>query len=285
MKLKVIFLFLYLCSMLLMLPWHTFAFESDYEDQDSPISFKVEMLPWDEVNNILPKYIIFTIIDIETGLSFKVQRRAGSNHADVQPLTFKDTKVMKEIYNGKWSWNRRAILVVKDDQIIAASMHGMPHGAGALKNGFPGHFCVHFWESTTHSRDKMDPSHKFMILKSAGKLDEYLNNSDPYALIHLFALAVNNHDQYILSETIAKNKFNAELTNKMIKDCSYFSIISMSLLPLEDLRDQLLIEVPVKVEFFNKNKGKQKGYMNFIIRRDSLMDRWYIEGQNILKEL
>jgi len=275
--------------MFLALPLHTLALEEKYqekyEDDDGPISFVIEMLPWEKVNNILPKYTIFTIIDIETGLSFKVQRRAGSHHADVQPLSHKDTKIMKEIYNGKWSWNRRAILVIKDDQMIAASMHGMPHGAGALRNGFPGHFCVHFWESTTHRRDKMDPAHQFMILKSAGKLDDYLNETDPYTLIDLFALAVNNHDPYILSETIAKNKYREKLTQKMIKDCSYFSIISMSLLPMEDLHDQLLLEVPVKVEFVNKNKGKSKKYINFIMRRDSLIDRWYIEGQNILKEL
>ena len=57
---------------------------------------------------------------------------------------------MKTIYNGKWSWKRRAILIITHDQLLAASMHGMPHGAGALKNGFPGHFCVHFYGSTTH---------------------------------------------------------------------------------------------------------------------------------------
>lgn len=61
---------------------------------------------------------------METGLQFQVQRRAGKNHADVQPLTKQDTAVMKQIYQGKWSWKRRAILVRKDDQFLAASMHG-----------------------------------------------------------------------------------------------------------------------------------------------------------------
>lgn len=257
----------------------------DYEDQNQPISFMIELLPWEEVNDILPKYAIFTIIDVETGLSFNVQRRAGSRHADVQPITVKDTKVMKKIYSGKWSWNRRAILVVKDDQIIAASMHGMPHGAGALRNGFPGHFCVHFWESTTHGRGKMDPSHQFMILKSAGKLDDYFKNVDPYTLVHVFALAVNNHDKRFLSETIAKNEFNAKLTNKMMKDVSYFSIIKSPEVANRSVKNPFLIEVPVKVEFSTKSKGKTKKYMNFLIRRDSVSDRWYIEGQNILKEL
>lgn len=259
--------------------------EDDYEDQSSPISFIVEVLPWDQVNQILPKFSIFTIIDVETGLSFKVQRRAGSQHADVQPLTFKDTKVMKKIYNGKWSWNRRAILVLVNDQLIAASMHGMPHGAGALKNGFPGHFCVHFWESTTHKKEKMDPAHQLMILKSAGKLDDFLYAIDPYTLIHTFALAVNNHDEYLLAGTIAENKYRQKLTSKMIREISYLSIGRMSLLPLDELDGQFVLEVPVKVEYLHTTNGKAKKVIKFLIRRDSVTDRWYIEGQNILKEL
>ena len=87
---------------------------------------------------------------------------------------------MKEIYGGKWSWKRRAIIVIHQDQWIAASMHGMPHGAGALENDFPGHFCIHFYGSKTHRTNSMDLSHKLMILKAAGKLQEYVNNADPF---------------------------------------------------------------------------------------------------------
>ena len=53
---------------------------------------------------------------------------------------------MKTIYQGKWSWQRKAIIVeLEDGRRLAASMHGMPHGAGAIRgNNFNGHFCVHF---------------------------------------------------------------------------------------------------------------------------------------------
>jgi hypothetical protein len=50
----------------------TYADKWKYEDR--PISFKIERLPWEEVNEILPKKIRFTIIDVETGLQFRVQR-------------------------------------------------------------------------------------------------------------------------------------------------------------------------------------------------------------------
>ena len=65
------------------------------EDSDNPISFTVKILPWEKANEVLPNKSIFTILDVETGLHFTVQRRAGSNHADVQPLTYQDTKIMK----------------------------------------------------------------------------------------------------------------------------------------------------------------------------------------------
>lgn len=282
-KLKLLLLYFYIG--MFFLPLRAFAFEDQYEDYDSPLSFMIEVMPWGNVKKILPNGTIFIIIDVETSLSFKVQKRAGSRHADVQPMTIKDTKIMKKIYNGKWSWTRRAIIVLTEDQMIAASMNGMPHGAGALKNGFPGHFCVHFWESKTHRNGNLDPAHHLMILKAAGKLDDYLMNIDPYQLIHIFALAANLHDKTVVNEVIAKNKYQAPLTKKVVKDLSYFSIIRMSLLPMEDLDDQLVVEVPTEVEFFEKNKGKTKKFITFVIRRDSLMDRWYIEGQNILKEL
>lgn len=125
--------------------------------------YSIEMLPWETVNELIPNRSFFTIMDVETGKKFKVQRRAGSRHADVQPITDNDTKIMKEIYNGKWDWKRKAIIVISNARWIAASMHGMPHGAGALNNNFPGHFCVHFYGSTTHLTGKMDLSHKLMI--------------------------------------------------------------------------------------------------------------------------
>ncbi|CAH0347111.1 hypothetical protein [Bacillus sp. CECT 9360] len=76
------------------------------EDEDGPISYKIEMLSWEKVNELLPNHSKFTIIDSETGLQFKVQRRAGKMHLDAQPLSRKVTAIMKKIYNGRWSWKR-----------------------------------------------------------------------------------------------------------------------------------------------------------------------------------
>jgi len=45
----------------------------------------------------------FEVVDFYTGKSFFVKRTGGSNHADCETLTVKDTNIMKEIWGG-FSW-------------------------------------------------------------------------------------------------------------------------------------------------------------------------------------
>jgi hypothetical protein len=87
----------------------------------------------------------------------------------VQPLTAFDTAVMREIYGGRWSWARRPVLVEVGGHRLAASMNGMPHGAGSIGgNDFPGHFCIHFLLSEVHRSGRVDPQHLLAILAAAG---------------------------------------------------------------------------------------------------------------------
>ncbi len=128
------------------------------------------LLVWEEVDKIFPMYATAKITDIYTGNSFNVQRREGSTHVDAQPLTAEDTAIMKKIYGGQWSWERKGIIVEVRGYRISASMNGMPHGSGKIQdNNFPGHFCIHFLGSTIHSGG-MDIQHHREILKAAGKL-------------------------------------------------------------------------------------------------------------------
>lgn len=134
---------------------------------------------------------VATVYDIATGLSFKAKRTYGHNHADCEPLTANDTKTMKKIFGGNWSWERRAIIVNVDGKKIAASMAGMPHagnesmpgntyvnsrsggyGRGtnldAVKgNSMSGHFDIHFYGSKTHGTNKVDSKHQSMVKKAA----------------------------------------------------------------------------------------------------------------------
>lgn len=158
-----------------------------------------EFLSWTEVNELFPRYAKATVIDIDTGLSFRLQRRAGGNHADVQPLTAEDTAVMKQIYNGKWSWKRRAVLVeVEDGRRIAASMNGMPHGQGAIQgNEFNGHFCIHFRDSKTHGSGRVDEAHQLMVWKAAGVIEDQMKDKTARQVMNFFFLALNQGDRSI----------------------------------------------------------------------------------------
>lgn len=111
-------------------------------------------------SNTIPKGATFKVKDIKTGKVFSCKRWSGYNHLDAEPLTSSDTATMKSIF-GHWTWKRRAVLVKYNGHVYAASMNGMPHGTGTIKNNnFDGHFCIHFTGSKTHGSGKVDSMHQ-----------------------------------------------------------------------------------------------------------------------------
>ncbi len=125
--------------------------------------YTTESLKWFKHPNTIPHHATFKVKDIKTGKVFTVKRWTGSNHADCEPATARDTAIMKSIF-GHWSWKRRAILVQYNGHVYAASMNGMPHGTGTIKNnGFDGHFCIHFTGSKTHGSGKVDSMHQSCV--------------------------------------------------------------------------------------------------------------------------
>ncbi|WP_239587618.1 hypothetical protein [Bacillus pakistanensis] len=248
------------------------------------LPYSLESLEWEKVDKIIPRDSKFTVIDIESGKSFEVQRRAGSSHADVQPLTKKDTKMMKNIYGGKWSWNRRAILVLVDDQLIAASMHGMPHGAGALDNNFSGHFCIHFKGSTTHGSHRKDPAHQLMILKASQKLDEYLFYSDPIEIINAFFISIKNKDATIFNKIIHHPTVPKSLSNK-VKKIENIKILQTPELTPEEYSGFNVIEVPIKFELKQKGVRKEIIEGNLVLIKEGGGNQWYIDGKSLAELL
>jgi hypothetical protein len=242
---------------------------------------QIKMMHWEEVNEVLPRYSKFTVVDLETGMKFRVQRRAGSNHADVQPLTSEDTAIMKKIYNGKWSWKRRAIIVISENEKIAASMHGMPHGGGALKNNFPGHFCIHFYGSTTHRTNFMDLSHKLMILKSAGKLEGYLEQTDPYDLVNAYIAGLKQQDRDIVFFISLQD---LEWENILFK-IENIRISRMEVLPAEDVGDQLSLTVPVEVNLQLKGTGGKNFTGKVLLVRYMPNEQWRVDSIKFFEEV
>jgi LysM repeat protein len=126
----------------------------------------VEILHWDEVKGVFRSDA--TVIDVRTGLAFRVRRRGGHLHADAEPASAEDTAIMKRAFGGRWSWDRRPIVVEVAGRRIAASMNGMPHGGETVgDNGFPGHFCIHFLGSKLHGSGKEDPAHQACVRQAA----------------------------------------------------------------------------------------------------------------------
>lgn len=147
-------------------------------------------VPWSKASQILAIGTTATVYDIDTGLSFKIKRTYGHNHADCEALTSKDTATMKKVFGGSWSWDRRAVIITVGNTKMAASIAGMPHagldkyaanktvssrsggyGRGenldAVKgNNMSGHFDVHFYGSKTHGTNRTDSAHQRMVNKA-----------------------------------------------------------------------------------------------------------------------
>lgn len=239
------------------------------------MDYMTDTLPWKETNLLLPKYSFFELIDVETGKKFQVQRRAGNKHADVQPVTEADTKVMKEIYGGHWSWNRRAILVKSGNLLIPASMNGMPHGGGALQNGFPGHFCVHFLGSTTHKTPRPDFAHTLMIHKAAGELPEFLASLEPEGAMKAVEMAVKQRDEELLGKMILEGRgMESETLLKKVKTMKISSYEAKELSPF-------LASITIKLKWTDGKRGVHHSDLDLTLHQPEGISGWKVDGKEL----
>lgn len=233
-----------------------------------------EFLAWEEVRSIFPRYGRATIIDFDTHLAFRVQRRAGSNHADVQPLTAADTEIMKTIYNGKWSWQRRAVLVeLEDGRRLAASMHGMPHGAGAIRgNNYNGHFCIHFRNSITHASRKTDLAHQIMVWKAAGQYEQQIKDLSPEQAIRVFITAVDQGDTWMASYLLGDDEESRLLLSRTCQ-VDYIRIGSIS------RREDGSCKMDIRMRYFDEKKETRHTLNVRLFKNDGL---WKLEASPLL---
>lgn len=141
--------------------------KSQPEEEESDSSGRVILSDWftGDIQSVFDRGDTATVTDIKTGLKFKATRTGGYYHADAQPATSSDTKIMYQIYGNEWKWDRRAIWVTVDGKTYAASMNGMPHGETDVitGNNFDGCFCIHFRNSKTHEGNRVDSAHQDCI--------------------------------------------------------------------------------------------------------------------------
>ncbi|RJX40172.1 hypothetical protein D3P09_12485 [Paenibacillus pinisoli] len=235
-----------------------------------------ELLPWQEAKSVIPRKANLTVVDLETGLRFNAQRRAGSSHADVQPLTKVDSETMKEIYGGKWSWHRRAILVIANGRTLAASMHGMPHGGdGIPDNGFRGHFCIHFQGSATHGKGNIDLGHQLMVAKASGTLERFIGALDPYDAVNAFFLA-NEYGDRALMRAVFADSLSPQANSRHFG--AEEAAIRHQFIESEDIPGTALTAA-IRVETCQARGGKcvNKTMSLFHLGRLSPMDAWKID--------
>lgn len=152
-----------------------------------------EILDWfSEAQYVFPIGKIGKVIDIATGKSFKVKRTIGAGHSDTETLTLQDSQIMKEMFGGAWSWNRKPFIMEVDGRRLAVSIAGMPHagvdgvpflqtaanrsdnfGTGPnfdaiAGNGMDGHFDLYFLNCQRHVDNKIDPVHQYNVLAAGG---------------------------------------------------------------------------------------------------------------------
>lgn len=166
-------------------PWLEVSSESvayNIELESGSVNGRVELIGWyDGMTEILERGTEVVVIDVDTGLSFHARRFSGTYHSDTEPLSSDDTAILKKIYGGRWSWDRRAVWVKIGEQYFAASINGMPHAASQSRdNNFNGHFCIHFLHSRVHETSRECPVHQSKVIKAfscADMLEEYLENN------------------------------------------------------------------------------------------------------------
>ena len=136
--------------------------------------YPVEMSDWNtgDIQKVWAKGETAIVTDVYTGISFVARRWSGYLHADVEPLTAKDSAAMCRIYgtnttqeiedrtNELQTWRRRPLWVTIDNRTFAASMYGVPHnypaGDTIKDNDYSGQFCIHFVNSKVHKSEKVD---------------------------------------------------------------------------------------------------------------------------------
>ena len=107
------------------------------------------------------------IYSVNSGITVRIKRMGGHNHADCEPATAADTAKLKKIAGGSFSWDCEPVILYSEGKYVACSINTMPHGDQTIKNnGYKGQFCLHMVGSTTHGTDSVNESHQSAIKKA-----------------------------------------------------------------------------------------------------------------------
>lgn len=125
---------------------------------------KVQLVNWNKGNKLFSKGDYVQIYDIKSGLTIRVRRLGGTNHAELEPATAEDTDKMLKMGGGQFSWDSRPVILCVGGKYLAAAINTMPHGDESIKdNNFDGQFCLHLVGSKTHGSNVENTNHQAAI--------------------------------------------------------------------------------------------------------------------------
>jgi peptidoglycan hydrolase-like protein with peptidoglycan-binding domain len=114
---------------------------------DGPSASEVQLLHWyDTVKPSMKSGQNILVFDPATKRSWTLRLYALGRHADSEPLTLRDTQIMRLAFGGITTWNPKPVYVrLPDGRWTLAATHDTPHlSESILGNDFDGHLCVHF---------------------------------------------------------------------------------------------------------------------------------------------
>ena len=128
-------------------------------------SGKVQKLKWFNTGYNLMNSISgsFSILDCNTGVTWKAKYINGTSHADVIPASESDYSKIKSFMG---SYVRRPVIVTIGGVKYAGSMYLVAHGDKDYCSYFDGVVCIHFTGSKTHGSGNVDADHQAAIQRA-----------------------------------------------------------------------------------------------------------------------
>ncbi|MBE5815064.1 MAG: hypothetical protein E7320_07675 [Clostridiales bacterium] len=136
-----------------------------------PSTGSVKLLHWfREIKPTVRSGQTVKVFDPATNLQWTLRFYSLGRHADSEPLTETDTKIMFKAFGYKNTWTPKPVYVqLPSGTWVLATMHNVPHLSGSIQNnGFNGHLCVHFLRDMDEC-SKNDPDYGVQNQKAIRK--------------------------------------------------------------------------------------------------------------------
>lgn len=128
------------------------------------------LVPWNEVKQLLVTGRTYSVTDCYTGNTFELAFTGGENHAEMEVPSADKLDAFKAICGKEYNFLKRPIVVTVGDREIAASIQCWPHGSSSVSgNGMDGHVCVFFDECCSGVGQLPDVEHIENVYKAAGR--------------------------------------------------------------------------------------------------------------------